>query len=205
MTATDASGTGPGAPEPGGWLPDFHAPTELKTGTVYAAFQRPGHFLVYPRSWTLARRPDGTPDLRVQEVRGPDPARPPAPHTEFDVRFALPDVTEEALEAVRLVSPLGLVQQGLYTDGTLDWRMLGSEVTPAALPLLPLAWSGLMATRLRARLDPDSGALALTALALGALPILARGSVELQGVAPRLPLRVQFSPQELAGLLGRNA
>ena len=203
MAGTDVGGPGPGATDLGRWLPDFHAPTELETSVVYAAFQRPGHFLAYPRSWTLARRPDSTPDLRVQEVRGPDPARPPTPHTEFDVSFVLPDVTEEALGAVRLVSPLGLVQQGVYTDGTLDWRMLGSEPTPAALPELPLAWSGLMATRLRARLDPDTGALARAALALGALSILARGSVELQGVAPRLPLRVQFSPQELAGLLGR--
>lgn len=205
MAGTDVNGPGPGAVDLGGQLPDFHAPIELETGVVYATFQRPGHFLVYPRDWTLARRPDGTPDLRVQEVRGPDPARPPAPHTEFDVCFALPDVTEEALSAVRLVSPLGLVQQGVYTDGTLDWRMLGSEPTPAPLPTLPLAWSGLMATRLFARLDPDTGALARIALALGALPILARGSVELQGVAPRLPLRVQFTPQELADLLGQPA
>jgi hypothetical protein len=184
-------------------LPDFAQPIQLDRGLVFYPYEGVGPFLVVPSGLTVGDRGDGQPDFGLTLVRGQSPLLPPKPYGMLD--FALqPEVPiAAALMAVRQPAPQALVQPVTFSSG---WLRLYPAVKGAALAAeltvpIGLAWNGLTTGRYHLRLTDTTAVMLKGALISQVLQIMARAELEIVGIAPRLPLTVQFDPAVLLAQL----
>ncbi len=183
-------------------LPDFFQPIAANGYSIYYPYENAGHFLVAPVGLEVGDRPDGDGDFLLELVRGVNPKL--APYGVLDFRLQPCYELMEALVQVRDRHPAGVVEPLLLASGWLRLQA-GDQVTdiPEDLKVpIPLSWNGLGNVRLSLTLSASTATLIKGALQGEHLPLSACAEMELAGVAPRLPLQVQFNPVQLLAALG---
>jgi len=183
-------------------LPDFFQPIAANGYSIYYPYENAGHFLVAPVGLEIGDRPDGDGDFLLELVRGVNPKL--APYGVLDFRLQPCYELTEPLVQVRDRHPAGVVEPLLLASGWLRLQA-GDQVSdiPEDLKVpIPLSWNGLGNVRLSLKLSASTATLIKGALQGEYLPLSACAEMELAGVAPRLPLQVQFNPVQLLAALG---
>jgi hypothetical protein len=181
-------------------LPDFHQPIQTGEGTIYYPYEGMGSHALTPTRLEVARQEDGRPDFYLTLVHGPDPTLPPEPHGVLDFRLRAQYAVESALGAARKPYPSATVAPCAFTGGWFRLYPAGviEEQIPADL-LRParLAWNGLGIARCSLKISQDGASLLEKALQREQLLFQAKVELEIEGVSPRMPLRVTFNPAEM--------
>lgn len=150
-----------------------------------------------PDALELASDPDGTPALRLELVRGMSPSLPPEPYGVLELSLALSHPIGEALELVRMEDPHATVGRAPIMSAWLLLRVRGEPERPEDLTA-PLRWTGLEEAAWVLRLSSNSAALVRGCLEGSVVPLDASAVLEVEAIAPRLPLRARGSPRAVA-------
>jgi hypothetical protein len=177
-------------------LPDFAQPLQTDSGLVFYPYEGVGPFLVMPTGLMVGNKADGQPDFGLTLVRGQTPLLPPKPYGMLDFSLQLEVPIANALMQVRQHEAQAIVQPVTFSSGFLRLYPAFKEVVLANDLTVPisLAWNGLSNGRYHLRLTDTTAVLLKGALISRVLQLIARAELELVGVAPRLPLKVQFDP-----------
>lgn len=180
-------------------LPDFQQPLQGEGFAVYYPFEGVGSHFVFPTELEIAPRPDGRPDFQLELVRGANPLLPPAPYGVLELRLLPLYPAAEALELVRARHPRAQLGFPVLEDGYLRLHSPdeSAEVPAELTDPSALGWGGLSRARFVRRLSRDGAAVLRQALEGDALPLIAWADVRIDGVSPRLPVRVRLAPAPL--------
>jgi hypothetical protein len=184
-------------------LPDFFQPLPAAGYSIYYPYENAGNFFAAPIGLEIANHPDGSPDFGLELVRSDSPRL--TPYGVLDFRLQPCYDLAAALEQVRSHHPQREVEPLLFTGGFL--RLLpGDSSTDIPSDLkepLPLAWNGLGNVRFRLKVSTTTATVIKEALQGNYLPLSARAEMEVAGVAPRWPMQIRFTPNQLLiALLG---
>ena len=158
-----------------------------------------GAHYALPDSLEIARDGDRRPELRLELVRGVSPDLPPAPYGVLELSLALGYPLARALELVRGADLEATVTRAPVLDAWLTLRVLGDIDHPDDLMTpAPVRWDGLERAAWVLRLSSGSAALVRDCLEGGAVVLEASAQLEVEGIAPRLPLRARAVPAILA-------
>lgn len=204
-------------------VPDFSQPIDLQTGLtsaatstgwrLYPAADESNLFVYVTSRLEIARREKSSrPDFSIESVRGVNPFRPPKPYGVLDFRLRPTPFAVEALQELQQKYPNASVTPALFMRGWLRLQLLAdttsSDDMSAAIEFntpSPLASNGLDSTRCLRRLTPDQLNLLTDILQDRTLPLTAWAEMELWGLAPRLPVRLDFEPAALLAALRQQA
>ena len=179
-------------------LPDFQEKTAGDIPVYYCFEDNTNHILV-PDRLEIAGLKDGRPDFMLRSVRGRNPLLPPSPYGVLDmgIRAHYPD--DQALRNLREHDPRAVLTPAVFSSGFLRLQPVGDAVDiPAELTEpVPLNCSSPGISRFSLRISPTATLFLKDALQIEVLLIRAFAELELQGVSPRLSLRVSFNPREL--------
>lgn len=154
-------------------------------------------FVVLPVGLRAGSRSDGSPDLTLELVRGPNPMSGPQPYGVLDFRLETIVDLEQSLQAARALNSRASVQAAPPESGWLRLRA-GGEVL---LPPSAMTGSGVGALRTVAKLSESGAALLHGALLKEALLVEAVGELVYSGVSPRVDAVVRFDPAVLLARL----
>jgi hypothetical protein len=178
--------------------PDFADPLVDQGVTVLYPFQS-GPCTVYPDGLDLATSVDGKPLFSLELVRGAQE------YGVLDLTLTARFRADDALAMVRAKRATVSVQHAQFTSGVFRWRpRLESEMPPGFLEPQPLVWNGLGICRFILKLSKDAGLLVRDALADETFILDATVDVEVEGVAPRVPVRVRFTSNDLLAQFRRG-
>ncbi|MEI2456770.1 hypothetical protein [Lysobacter firmicutimachus] len=177
--------------------PDWRNPMNVGERIAFAAYDRPGAFLLPPTE-LVACGADAEPPLRLdlfQQDRGR------AGLERFSI-LSLGFAAEFGLEAARQAAfdaGQSFALSALPADG--GWLRLDAvealDLPPALGELLPLDVASLGALGLALRLDSAASDLFVAALQRGLLSVSANAWLRVRGVADRLPSTLEFDPAAL--------
>jgi hypothetical protein len=185
-------------------MPDFTAPLRDGDLTIYALFQAPGCYAVAPDGLVIASRDNGSPDFRLELLRGANPLAPPEPHGVLDFRMRPRYRLSDSLATVRAQRVGATVQPVLFTSGFLRLVSTGdpSQLATETVAPVALAWNELGVARFLVCLPLDTALKLEGAIEGHVLPLRAIAEMEFGGVTPRLPMRVRFDPAKLVEAIG---
>jgi len=204
-------------------VPDFSQAIDLKTGLtpdssstgwrLYPAADESNLFVYVPARLEIALREKSSElDFSIESVRGVNPFRPPTPYGVLDFRLRPTPFAVEALQKLQQEYPNASVTSALFTHGWLRLQLLADasdrDDSSAAAEFKtpsPLASNGLDSTRCLRRLTLDQLNLLTDILEKRTLTLTAWAEMELWGVAPRLPVRLDFDPAALLAVLHQQA
>lgn len=164
---------------------------------LYRVWQSEAGFAALPVGLRAAARADGSPDLILELVRGPNPMSGPQPYGVLDVRLETVSALEQALPPARLIEAGAQVDAAPPEFGWLRLRAGGELLLPPA----PMAGSGVGALRTTVRLSDNGAALLHAALLKEALLVEAVAELRFSGVSPRAEAAVRFDPEILLARL----
>jgi hypothetical protein len=189
-------------------LPDFGAPIGAPELSLFRAFGG-GPAVLVPEGLQVATRPDGRPELEMVIVRRAiTNAQPSYAGLAMAIdRWVAPERADQALAAARAADRAATLAPAVIDTG---WVRLSGKSNAAALPEdltgpVALAAGGLGSVRWSATLALQAGILLKEALLGGAFLITARATVEIWGIAPRLPFTVSFNPSQLRAAIAAAA
>ena len=189
-------------------LPDFQKKVAIDKFVLFSPYGGVGSFSLLPDSLALAERPDGSPDLMLNLVRGDDPSQPPEPHGILEVKINPRYRIDEALSALRKNWPAATLQPAIFSSGFLYLQTLDSgshdsvELSEELKEPIRMLWNGLDSSRSILKLSLNSAEMFKGSLQGNLTTLYASADLELAGVSPRLPLRVSFDPGELLKAVG---
>jgi hypothetical protein len=188
-------------------LPDYQRPLHGLKYQIYHPFEKAGSFVVASSALEIATTKTGRPDFLLEMVRGVSPTTPPKPYGVLDFRIRAAHPAEEALALVRKEHPGATVAPPVFRGGFLRLQPAADtgEMPEELYQPIPLASNGLGAARFVIRLGPSAAAVIEGALKGDVLGLLAWAEMEIEGVAPRVPVKVTFDPAELLGALAKLA
>jgi hypothetical protein len=179
--------------------PDWGAHQPQNSGgggaAVYAAFGDADAKVVLPDRLDIVTEANGTPAFLLTGIRPsmPTPANPPYSHLTFNLQAQSPR------------QPVGQAswQSAQIARGFLRFKLSAAfGVLPIELSKpFSLDWSALSATLFSLRLSPEATTLIENALSRDTLPLLALAEVEIDGISPRLPLRVHVQARKALAIL----
>ncbi|QWF17890.1 hypothetical protein [Lysobacter capsici] len=177
--------------------PDWRAPMQIGERVAYAAYDRPGAF-VLPPTQLAAQTLDESPPLRLdifQQDRGSAGLeRYSILSLALAAQFGLDAARQAAFDAAQNVALSPLPVEG----GWLRLNAVQALDLPASLgELLPLDAASLGSMGLALRMDSAATDLFVAALQRGLLAIGAQAWLRVRGVADRLPLTMSFDPAAL--------
>jgi hypothetical protein len=177
-------------------LPDFAQPLHTDRGLIFYPYEGVGPFLVVPNQLTIGDRSDGQPDFALTLVRGQSPIFPPKPYGMLDFTLRSESPIEEALQQVRQHDPQAIVKAVTFSSGFLQfYPAVNGETLSTDLKVpIELAWNGLETSRYHLRMTESTAVMLKGALMGQIVQLIARADLEVLGVAPRLPIRVEFDP-----------
>lgn len=164
---------------------------------LYRLFEVEEAFAVLPVGLRAGSRVDGSPDLTLELVRGPNPMSGPQPYGVLDFRVETIVDLEQSLPAARAVHSNASVREVAPELGWLRLRAGGELLLPPAV----MMGSGLGAQRTVVKLSEDGAALLHGALLKEALLVEAVGELAYSGVSPRVDAVVRFDPAVLTARL----
>ncbi|MEP7337645.1 MAG: hypothetical protein ABI977_07850 [Acidobacteriota bacterium] len=173
-------------------LPDFQQPIEADGVCLFYPYTPGDAFTLSPQWLEVATRQDGRPDFALELVRGKNA------YGVLDFTLRPQFRLEQALLLARQQRADARIELATFTAGFFRWQAQLQSPLPGDWSLaLPLGWNGLGNRRFVLKLSPDAALLLREALSKEALTLSAVAEVELAGIAPRLPVRVKFSPAAL--------
>jgi hypothetical protein len=176
-------------------LPDFDSLIQTDHSQTFYAYEQPGNGMVLPNAVEVVPE-----DFSLVLVRGQNPTLLPKPHGILTVRLQPIYPMTEALEELRSQhNAFAIAQPVLFKSGFLRlYPAHRSDPIPDDLTVpVPLGWNGLTTARYCLTLTESTAIVLKKALSGDLLPLKAIAEMEIVGVAPRLPLRVQFDPAVL--------
>ncbi len=184
-------------------LPDFQRPLHGFKYQIYYPFENSGSFVIASSLLEIGSTKSGRPDFLLEMVRGVSPAMPPKPYAVLDFRIRAVHPAEDALALVRKEHPEAMVAPPVFRGGFLRLHPAANTgETPEDLyQPVPLSATGLGVARFVMRLGPAAGAVIEGALKGEVLGLLAWAEMEMEGVAPRVPVKVTFDPTDLLNAL----
>jgi hypothetical protein len=188
-------------------LPDYQRPLHGFKYEIYYPFENSGSFVVASSQLEISSTKTGRPDFLLEMVRGVSPAMPPKPYAVLDFRVRAVHPAEPALALVRKEHPNATVGPPAFRSGFLRLQPTANtaDMPEELLQPIALAASGLGIARFVMRLSPAAGAIIEGALKGEVLGLLAWAEMEMEGVAPRVPVRVTFDPGDLLNALAEAA
>jgi hypothetical protein len=188
-------------------LPDYQRPLHGFKYQIYYPFENAGSFVVASSMLEIGSTNAGRPDFLLEMVRGVSPAMPPKPYAVLDFRVRAVHPADEALALVREEHPNATVAPPVFRGGFLRLHPAAStgELPEELYQPVPLSANGLGVARFVTRLGPDAGAVIEGALKGEVLGLLAWAEMEMEGVSPRVPVKVTFDPAELLNALVKLA
>ncbi|MGA9579330.1 MAG: hypothetical protein WBV90_17095 [Terrimicrobiaceae bacterium] len=186
-------------------LPDYQRPLHGFKYQIYHPFEKAGSFVVASSVLEIGSTKAGRPDFLLEMVRGVSPTMPPKPYGVLDFRIRASHPAEEALALIRKEHPAATVAPPVFRGGFLRLQPAANtgEMPEELFQPIPLSSNGLGASRFVIRLGPSAAAVIEGALKGDVLGLLAWAEMEIEGVAPRLPVTVTFNPAELLNTLAR--
>ena len=184
-------------------LPDFQRPLHGFKYQIYYPFENSGSFVVASSLLEIGSTKSGRPDFLLEMVRGVSPAMPPKPYAILDFRIRAVHPAEDALALVRTEHPDATVAPPVFRGGFLRLHPAANtgEMPEELCQPVPLSANGLGVARFVMRLGSAAGAVIEGALNGEVLGLLAWAEMEMEGVAPRVPVKVTFDPADLLNAL----
>ena len=182
-------------------LLDWSKPVASGVGlSAFAPFDQHGAALALPQDIVIATNGAGEPDFRLALVRPDNPALPPEPYTSLEFRLrARTDINQALLSGD---APFEGLRVAPLRRGVLVLRRVQAlDVPEALLQPIALSWNGLGASNIALRLSAHAGSVLRAALNGGHVLLNALAEIEIAGVAPRLPVSVNFSTKAFFGIL----
>jgi hypothetical protein len=188
-------------------LPDFQRPLQGSRFEIYYPYELAGGFVVASNALEIATTRADRPDFLLELVRGLSPALPPAPYAVLDFRLRARYPAEEALALLRERHAGATVIPGGFRGGLLRFQPAADtpDVPPDLVRPVSLTANGLGSVRCVRRLSRESAAVLEGAVRGDVLGLSAWAEMEMEGVAPRVPVRVSFDPAELLRALAALA
>lgn len=178
--------------------PDFAQPLSENGLDLFYPYQS-GAFTLAPEGLGIATSESGKPAFSLELVQGAQS------YGVLDMTLVAGFRMEDALKLVRLKRPGAAVQRAQFTGGLFRWvPRLESDMPPGFLDPKPIGWNGFGAHRFILKLSKDAAVLVRDALNNAAFILDATVDVEMEGVAPRVPVRVKFSSSEFLRELRRE-
>jgi hypothetical protein len=186
-------------------LPDFQRPIHGLKYEIYFPYENAGSFVIASSALEIATTASGRPDFLLEFVRGVTPGLPPAPYAFLDFRVKATHPIQDALAQLREHHAAATVMAPVLRGGFLRMQPGGNtgDVSTELLAPMPLSANGLGSARFAIRLGPAGGAVIEGALKGEVLGLVAWAEMEIEGVAPRVPVRVRFSPADVLNALAR--
>ncbi len=203
-------------------IPDFHEPVrinplnDLSSGQVILhPYQDEGNHVLLPQTLELDQRTlgaDGTGcDFELQLVRGPNPFLPPQPYGMLSFKLRPIHALDSVLPMLRSRYPRASLEGARFSSGVLWIQVIaptpssgpneGKALADDVIQPIALAWNGLDTMRYTVRLSQASVIFLKRALQEEVVTFRAVAHMVLQGIAPRLPVTVQFDPATLVAAL----
>lgn len=185
-------------------LPDWGAARPGAAGdaalSVYDGFENAAMRIALPDRLDIALEEDGKPAFLLTGIRPlvPTPANQPYAHLAFRLR-----AQAKAMPEAGQVATGETWQMARLARGFLRFRLspaFGSLPPELAAPAT-LNWNALSATQFSLKLSPEAAILVENALLRDALPLMALAEVEVDGMAPRLPVRVTLRARAAMAIL----
>ena len=188
-------------------LPDFQRPIHGPTYAIYHPYEHAGSFVVSSSRLEVATTPAGRPDFLLEFIRGIMPGLPPAPYVRLDFRVAAAFPAADALAQLRDHYADATVMPPVFSGGFLRMQPAADtgDLPGDFFEPMALAGNGLGTVRYAVRLSAAAGAAVEGALKGDVVGIMAWSEMEMEGVAPRVPVQVRFSPAALLGELAQLA
>jgi hypothetical protein len=188
-------------------LPDYQRPLHGLKYEIYHPFEKAGSFVVASSVLEIGTTKTGRPDFLLEMVRGLSPTVPPKPYGVLDFRIRAVHPAEEALALVRKEHPSATVAPPVFRGGFLRLHPAANtgEMPEELYQPIPLSSNGLGVARFVIRLGPSAAAVIEGALKGDVLGLLAWAEMEIEGVAPRVPVKATFDPAELLNALAKLA
>lgn len=161
-------------------LPDWGQPIDISGVTGFATFDAAGQ-RVLPDALVLAKGPGGAPEFRLTAVRPMVPRPGQRGHGRVEMVLALQAAGASADGQTRAVPAL---------RGWLSLSAAALDLPEVLRKPMDLRCAGTGAIDLVLPLEPEGLGFIETALAEGALPVLARADLEIAGIARRVTGRV---------------
>jgi hypothetical protein len=178
--------------------PDLQQPLRAEDCEIYFPYAGTGSHVLAPHHLEIADTPLGRPDFLLELVRGTNPMLPPKPYGVLDFRLRPQFRMDDALSVLRARVPNATLGYPSFTNGFLALEATTQSDFPSdLLRPIPLSWNGLATARFVLKISTDSAAVIKQALAGDALALLAVAVLEMEGVSPRVPLKVRFQSAEL--------
>jgi hypothetical protein len=188
-------------------LPDYQRPLHGFKYQVYYPFENAGSFVVASSMLEIASTSAGRPDFLLEMVRGVSPAMPPKPYAVLDFRVRALHPADEALALVRKEHPNATIAPPVFRGGFLRLHPAANtgDIPEELFHPAALSANGLGVARFVVRLGTAAGAVIEGALKGEVLGLLAWAEMEMDGVSPRVPVKVTFDPAELLNALAKVA
>lgn len=189
-------------------MADFDRAMDIQGLHLFQAADEANLFVYLPARLEIAQResPSDGLDFSIEAVRGVNPFKPPQPYGVLDFRLHPMPADATVLSAVQQEYPQAVLASALFTRGWLSLHRLADANTPTAGTLAdasifetptPLASNGLETVRCIRRLTQDQLSLLKQVLQDRTLTFSTLAEMELWGLAPRLPVRLDFVPADL--------
>lgn len=177
-------------------LPDFQQPIQEAGLTIFYPFEAQGSFTLLPDSLIVAERNAGQPDFSLELVRGKNT------YGVLDFKLKPHYLFEQAFSLLRKRYANATVEGAKYVSGYLRLQpKFDLDSSTEMTKPIPLGWNGLGIGRFILRLEPSTVSLFKKALIGELLAIEAIAEMEVQGVAPRVPVKVRFNSATLLNAL----
>jgi hypothetical protein len=183
-------------------LPDFQNPLTQADLALFAPFGQ-GQYMVLPKSVEVARDAGGRPKFQLRLMKHTGDTNPAGEYGVMDVSLAGEFAIDDALTAVRAVAPGGTVAGASIQSGFARLYPTNDAVSLAAEMTAPVALgqAGSDLAEWTMRLPLAAAELVAGALSDSSLLFGARLEYGVAGVAPRVPVFVQFAPAKLIAAL----
>lgn len=173
--------------------PDFQIANLTARRPLYQRYLGGQHWILFPHTLEVARRPDGAPDFQVDLVRSAEAGLAAYGVVDFRVKPVLD------FEGARTEEPRAKVTAGGFSGGWLRLQVREPSKTDSATILPPqrVSSNGLGASRLASRLTPEAASLLKRSLLEDSLVLEAWAEMIVEGVAPRFPVTLEFKGGDL--------
>lgn len=185
-------------------LLDFTYRLEMPEYTAYANADDPEAVCVVPKNLGVHSDADGKPVFYLELIRGITPFSKPKPYGMLELQLTPIEIHPDWITQIREEWPAAKPYTPDFSSGYLGLTMVAadgevrSDELEAPTPLSRLPLSRL---RLVKRVSIDYVSLVKEALHKGLMLLQGYGFTTVKGFAPKIPLILEFNPQELTTAL----
>ncbi|WP_440955512.1 hypothetical protein ACSAZK_00595 [Methanosarcina sp. Mfa9] len=175
-------------------LPDFQYCLTAAGNRVFAAHEKAGEYILMPDSLALAR-PDGkNRACRLTLVRGRSPKLAPDPHGLLECMPGLHYPWEEALQSIRKLRPGAVLRPAGFSRCSIFLELPDGKRVSGELNGIHFLFHE---SSFELKLSEEAACMAKSLQENGLNGVSGVAEVVLEGVSPRLPVKVRFDSRKL--------